>query len=305
MKNPWSMINMAQLRHLTLLALVSLLASPASGESLIVDSFESGDMSATNQDGFNWGENNRTSVVTAEGVVYNNGRIDVAIPSGRDWEPKDGEHSLRFRYGAGQHWAEQRFNLGNGYEDIWLRYWVRVPINFEHGTGELSNNKFFSMWMDAYSSKGEGATVFWNFWRDSDGGSSITVAYNDGNYGPSGGQAQRKKFIRVPDDRGRWMEVVFNAKASTSADSLDGYIGFWRRWEGEQEFTQLHEVQGVNLATPAEVPNGWANGYLMGYANASYATDTEWLIDDFEVATHSLLSTSKLTAPNPPILKVE
>jgi hypothetical protein len=45
-------------------------------EVLVFDGFESGDMSATNRDGFRWAQNNRTSVVTmAPGpkVVWHNG----------------------------------------------------------------------------------------------------------------------------------------------------------------------------------------------------------------------------------------
>lgn len=296
---------MVNFRLLAIFALAYSVATAAHSEQEFFDSFESGDISATNEHNFRWAKNNGTSIVTNDFAVYNNGAIHDRIGSAQNWSPKHGQHSLRFRYPAGEMWVQQNFNLGSAYRDIWFRYWVRVPVNYTHGKTRPNNHKFFALWMDKYSIKGEGGSVYWNFWRDSDGGSSITVSSNRGNYSTTGSQIQRKKFIKVPEDRGRWMQVVFNIVASSSVDSSDGYIAFWRRWEGEREFTQMHEVTNVKLPTPSGSPNGFIKGYLMGWANGGYAADTEWLIDDFEVATHSLLNTSKFFAPNTPILQID
>ena len=277
----------------------------ANGEGIFKDSFESGDMSKTNEQDFRWAQNIGTSIVTNKFSVYSNGITHEPIASEQNWNPKHGQHSLRFSYHAGEPWIQQNFDLGAAYRNIWFRYWVRVPVNFNHGKSSPNNYKFFALWMDKYSGKGEGASVFWNFWRDSDGGSSITVSSNKGNHSISGSQIQRVKFIRVPEDRGRWMQVVFNVVASSSIGSSDGYISFWRRWEGEQEFTQIHEVSNAKLPIPSGGPEGWNKGYLMGWANGGYFADTEWLIDDFEVATHSLLDVSRSDAPTTLTLRVD
>ena len=296
---------MLNLKLLIVFLLTYLFVAPANGEQVFFDSFESGDMSATNDHNFRWAKNNGTSVVTSKFAVYNNGPIHDRIGFSKNWTPKSGENSLRFLYPAGEMWVQQNFNLGAAYRDIWFRYWVRVPANFSHGKNRPNNHKFFALWMDKYSIQGEGGSVYWNFWRDSDGGSSMTVSSNRGNHSTTGSQIQRAKFIKVPEDRGRWMQVVFNVVASSSGSSPDGYIAFWRRWEGEREFTQIHEVTNVKLPIPPGGPDGWNKGYLMGWANGSYAKDTEWLIDDFEVATHSLLDVSIPNAPASPILNIE
>ena len=93
-------------------ALALTLAAQSNAEILLVDSFETGDMSATNDQGFRWDRNNRTSIVSSDEVVYSNGETSIQMPSGRDWETIDEEHSLRFRYPAGSDMAEQRFDLG-------------------------------------------------------------------------------------------------------------------------------------------------------------------------------------------------
>ncbi|WP_417566830.1 hypothetical protein [Marinobacter sp.] len=302
---------MAHLKHLTALALTSLLASMANGAPLIVDSFESGDMSATNGDGFDWHPNNRTSVVTAERVVYNNGEKDVAIPSGRDWDPKHGEHSLRFRYGAGDHMAEQRFNLGGDYEDIWFQYWVKVPINYSHGQSSPNNHKFFALWMDGYSYKGEGPTVAWEFWGASDGSSRLAFHYSEGSSTIMGGHQGRADFISVPDDRGRWMEITIHAKASSNGQSNDGVIELWRRWENESPSQRMlmHQKTDAVLPIPTQGPQGWHAGYFMGWANAAYAKDTEWLVDYITISTEPLLDSGNIAisnvAPNPPTLSID
>lgn len=71
--------------------------------------------------------------------------------------------------------------------------------------------------------------------------------------------------------------------------SSDGRIELWRRWEDEDSFTQIHEVTDANIAPPPGGPNGWAAGYLLGWANAAYEEHTEWLIDEVTISTESLL----------------
>ncbi|MAB50845.1 MULTISPECIES: hypothetical protein [unclassified Marinobacter] len=288
-------------------ALALTLAAQSNAEILLVDSFETGDMSATNDQGFRWDRNNRTSIVSSDEVVYSNGETSIQMPSGRDWETIDEEHSLRFRYPAGSDMAEQRFDLGGAYPEAWYKYWIRVPQNYTHSTSSPSNNKFFATWMDGYSSQGNGPTAFWNLMSNGSGGSSIAVSYSDGGYSVAGGQMQIQPFIRVPEDRGRWMQVVYRVKASSNSGTRDGEIELWRRWENENSFTQIHEVENALLPIPPEGPNGWNEGYIMGWANAPYSQDTEWLLDSFHVSTSSLLDESAAddSRPEPPTLTID
>jgi hypothetical protein len=261
------------------------------GTPLLADSFESGDMSATNPDGFKWGKNNRTSVVTATHAVWNNGSINNPIGNAQDWTPFDGAHSLRFRYPALDAWSEQRFKLGGAYPEIWIRYWLRVPLNFVHEnvTGGAGNNKFFALWMDGYSQHGEGPTIVWNFWPQPEGGSYFTYSLSQEPTGPKGHHGKYADFIRSPEDRGRWMQVVLYAKMSSTPTSTDGESRIWRRWQDGCDFTPISETLGRSFVAPAGGPNGWAAGYIMGWANSGYVEDTEWLLDEFTVSTSSLL----------------
>ena len=287
--------------------LATLLATSSQANILVVDSFETGDMSASNSSAFSWEKNNRTSVVSATEVTYSNGDTSIAKPSGRDWEPKDGKYSLRFRYPAGEPMAEQRFNFNKAHKELWFSYWIRVPINFTHPTTSPSNNKFFAVWMDGYSSQGDGPTVWWNLLSNGSGDSSIAYSFSEGSYNVAGPQTDFVPFINVPNDRGRWMKVVMHVKASSQPSQSDGVIELWRRWENESTFTKVHDTKTANLPVPSGGPDGWASGYVLGWANAEYSELTEWLVDEFTVSTTSLLTESPNTEaiPKPPTLTIE
>ncbi|KMQ74616.1 hypothetical protein [Marinobacter subterrani] len=284
---------MAFFRPFTTLAVATLFASAALGQPLIVDSFESGDMSATNEDGFDWGANNRTSVVTADAAVYNNKTIENPIGSDQNWNPKDGEHSLRFRYPAGQPMAEQRFNLGKHYRDVWVTYWIRVPFNFTQGS---LNSKFLALWPSTYDRPG---TVTWQTRPNGNGGANLV--YQDG--GVTGGEIGSAAFISVPDDRGRWMQVAAHVKASSGPSANDGIIQLFRRWEGADSFTKIHEKLTADTWDDSSSQQGLSQGYIMGWANDPYDQDTEWLLDEFAVYTESPIDNVFISErPNPPTL---
>jgi hypothetical protein len=272
------------------------LAFPLQAEEVFFDSFESGDMSATNSDGFDWGKNNRTSVVTRDAAVYNNGEIYNEPPGDPDWEPKHGDHSLRFRYAAGQYMTEQRFDLGRHYNDTWFSYWIRVPVNFTHGS---KNNKFLSVWPREYDKAG---TVTWQTRPNGTGGANLV--YQDG--GVTSGEVGSTQFISVPDDRGRWMHVVARVKAASSANANDGIIQFYRRWEGEESYSKIHEKLNSDTWDDSSSEQGLSQGYILGWANDAYDTDTEWFVDQFAVHTASPFDDlTTESRPNPPVLTLD
>lgn len=276
-------------------------------ELLFHETFESANMSNTDAEGFSWAANNRTSVVYGDGslnkVVWNNGPKDSVVTDGRDWSTTDGFHSLRFRYSAGEAMTEQRFDLGAAHREIWIRYWTRVPVNYYHNNpaSGAANNKFFALWMDGYSQEGDGSTFWLSLENAGSGNSNLAFTSSKGYFNASMGMQQGTPFINATRDRGRWMSVVIHLKCQSSDGNIDGVVETWRRWKNEASYTKIHSANNVNLRVPPGGPNGFKMGYLFGWANGEYLEDTEWLVDDFEVSTTSLLENTVTDAnPNPP-----
>jgi hypothetical protein len=287
---------MNKLSLLSTTAFALVLATTTKAETVFMDSFESGDMSATNSAGFNWGKNNRTSVVTEDQVVYSNGEKDIAKPSGRDWTPYHGDHSLRFRYAPGANMTEQRFDLGRHYKDLWITYWIKVPQNFVQGS---LNSKFLSLWPSTYDREG---TVTWNTRPNGTGGANLVVS--DG--GVVRAESLSTPFIKVPDDRGKWMHVVVRLKSASGPEAYDGIIKLQRRWEGEQSYTTIHEKLNADTWDNTSTTQGMSQGYIFGWANDPYDENTEWLLDQFGIHTSSPINSSVIgNRPNPPVLTLE
>jgi hypothetical protein len=255
---------------------------PVSGDVLFFDDFESGDFSAPGG-GLRWGKPNRTSIVRSDGCAVHNGSPvrNCGDNRVRRWEsgPGGGNHALRIRYPAGQNMAEQRFTLPEPMDEVWISYWIRVPHNFSHPGGN-NNQKFFALWQDNYEYQGSGATATFQFRRSGDGsrvanyqilpGSGSSTSRHTGESGSA--------MLWTTADRGRWMKVVIHARNGTN-----GVVEQWVRWEGTRSWTQAYRNSG-NLGSQP-----WSAGYLMGWANAPYSQDTEFLIDDFTVSRTSLL----------------
>lgn len=281
------------------LAVSSLMAcsSVARSESLVYDSFESGDMSTTSSAGFRWARNSNVSIVTSTREVFKNSIVDEPAPISSLWEAKTGDNALLIRYGAGQSWKEQRFQLKKPQPNIWMSFWLRVPLNYSHPEveGARDNQKLFRLWMDGYGVKGEGTTVGMSFRGDKNGGSYFFAKINRGDFSVTSSDLGKAQFISIPDDRGRWMHLVVHVKSESEADANDGLMEVWRKWEDESDYTKTHDFDGQPIKL-SSTKKGFSAGYIMGWANAAYPVETEFLIDDFELSTSALFL--KGNAPN-------
>jgi hypothetical protein len=281
-------------------------ATAAHSQTIISDSFESGDLSARYTSGIDWAGTNRTSLVKRDPVrgdiIIYSGNREVEILSGFDkqWKAKHGDVSMRFDYPSGTNsWAEQRFSLSSAHPEIWIRFWLKVPINFRHSSNSPSNSKLFALWMDGYSSKGAGPTIIWEFWNDGSGGSRLAYHYSPGGFRTANSHKQHKQFIRYPNDQGRWMQVVMQVEMARTTSSNDGVIRLYRRWDNETSFTMLHEDTNADIGPPSGGPKGWKAGYLMGWSNPGYSQRTEWLLDDLKFSNTSLLDVVDAPSPEP------
>lgn len=240
------------------------------------------------------------------GNIFSYGRVSSAVA-------KSGSKSMIFDYPAGWNTSiEERFELGSPTREIYVSFWWRVPTNFTHYSNRPSigsNSKLLSIWMDGYSYQGMGPTVVWVFWGSEDIplSSDLAVHYNPGampgnseNTSVTSESKQLQPFITVPQDRGRWMHIVCYAKASTARGSNDGVIETYRKWEGETAYTRLHRVDDADMPSPANGPNGWKKGYLMGWSNPGYDDPTNFYIDDMYIGNTFPTVVLGPVLPSPP-----
>lgn len=271
-----------------------------------LDTWETGNMAATNDDGFAWDSNNATSVVSmnpdtawcshptadAAYATYNNGNIcngPQTPAGGGDWYAKNGNYCLRFNYTITNHWSEQQFTMGAAYPTLWIAYWFRVPAGYARGlTGEPSNNKFAvfqTVTSPIPSGNGISKLEVQDLYNVSDETAcDINLQIHDGgtdNFTNSG----RYLNFMTSSDAGRWMHIVYQLKCSSSVGVTDAVIGMYRKWDGDSSYTTIAEVTGIAVDVTQASDGGWIAGYLMGYANRLYDSQMEFLIDDFALYT--------------------
>jgi hypothetical protein len=319
----------------SLVAAVLTSASTLANSYYFEDGFEGGDTYSTNPQGFSWGGGNSNSIFNSQGMLWKKdtgtndppltsysgaGGWTWAKDSNSDWTPRSGSglNFLNFIYGVNDNWAERRFDMGVGVPDIWVSYWIRVPHNYympnntecdAAGVGD----KYFVLWHDDYSGKGDGSTIIWGMQDGGNRNASFNMNHSPGCFNNVGNKKATGEcdtlpkpdkevisgYIKYPSDQGRWMHMVYHARDSSVNGVADGVIETWRRWQGDASYTKLISKQGVQLRS---VVGGWHAGYIMGDSGRHYCEQAEWLLDDFIVSDKSLLTTSNpaLAAPLPP-----
>ncbi|MCW8193286.1 hypothetical protein F6455_00610 [Proteobacteria bacterium 005FR1] len=264
----------------------------------VEEGFESATLDVPYTTGFSWGSARGRSIVRDDQYrVWKGESILEGPESGREWEGFSGSHAMLFSFPAGQNgFAEQRFSLGKAYPELWVGYWLRVPTNWTHGSGN-TNNKFFAIWMDEYERVGPTGVIQT---RNRNGDSAISpyVRTRDNDHL---GERMGNLLIDISRDRGRWMQVAIHVKMASGASAADGVFELYRRWEGEQDFEKIFGYDDWdNYHVGGN--RGFAHGYLMGWANATQPEASEWLLDDFVVTTENLLLVPSFTgdaAPQP------
>jgi len=262
--------------------------------ALFADGFESQALSnvsgrnwtpTRNLTGFSWAATNFTSLGTSTARVFGGaGVINDSISNwpGADWTPFDGTTSLLFYYAAGANQSEQRFFVGQHLPDFWMRYAWRVPPNYAHGSNGGSNNKFLALWTNTYDTSGDITFQL----RPRDGGAGSKLVVQDG------GVAQIEEdvyndFILTPSDQGRWMEFCVRAVPATGAGANNGIIQVWRKWSDESAWTQIYNKTTARLQ---EAGQGIHEGYIMGWANGTYAETTWVQVDNVQIGSSSLVA---------------
>jgi hypothetical protein len=268
---------------------------------IVKEDFERGSLDVPYANGFDWGQSVRMTVVRDDQVITWEKRGNTGGPhAGKDWEGFSGSHALRFGYpSGGDGWSEQRFSLGGAYPELWVGYWIRVPTNWTHGgwnsQSNGDNNKFFAIWMDEYEKVGPTGVIQT---RGANGDTKMSpYVRNRANrhLGEDGGD----RFIDVPGDRGRWMQVIMHMKMASSLEAKDGVFELYRRWEDESKFEQIFAYDNWdNYHVGGN--RGFAHGYLLGWKNAVQPEASDWLLDDFIATDQNLLESETREVPMAP-----
>jgi hypothetical protein len=151
---------------------------------------------------------------------------------------------------------------------------------------EPVNNKLLAIWCDDYSSHGKGSTIVWqtDHWTDNTENVVLTVGYSVGNNTVTGGVVDGGILIR-PADYGKYMDIIFHGKFSTSQGANNGIIRSWVRKEGQTGYTRFHNITNANMNKPTNVPASeqfWKRGYLMGWSNSGFDQTTTFHLSKIE-----------------------
>jgi hypothetical protein len=235
---------------------------------------------------------------------------------------KSGDYSLQFHFKGGapgkDSWAEQRFSLGGFYPEVWAKYDLYIPANYYHRKDSPSNNKAFTwLWAGPYVGH-EGPKLGGQFNPGSfdDGGSNF-IAFAEAawqNGGPvrkewncSTCAAGKSNYAITPNDRGHWMTIVTHMKYASKSNN-DGVMEIWKTdWQGNT--IQLVDIQDgawySTIKNSTEPARGFDNGYLLGWANSGFDSDTYMYIDNITFSTDPLKNVVSGPSPKPPIPTIE
>lgn len=251
--------------------LVMLAGQVAQAGLIVEDDFESANL-AKRQNGFSWGESVSASVSTTRA--------------------KSGSHALRFAYaanGSGQDgWSEQRFYLGTGYSELWIRYDLYIPSNFVHRQqpDDQENNKgFFYLWSGDYNNP-NGPMLGNEYWP---AGSGDSTSSNGTLRVWAPGKVDKHVWDAMPKaieaaDLGQWVRIVVHLKYASSANN-DGVAEAWKTRGGTR--TKIMDIKNGNWYMAGQP--GFDQGYILGWSNSGFSTQTDFYVDNFAMSTTSLL----------------
>lgn len=236
------------------------------------DDFESGSISGQHG-GFSWASHG------------NNVFAEVDPVTGRPTIPANGKNSAGFAYRAKpageDSTAELRFNLASPMPEIYLTYKIRIPDNYFHRPERPGNSKWLMLWSNNYEDFA-GLSVGWEYWPSGSGDGSSNLAYRWVDKNGRSGHKDYRPFIDPTVHRGKWMTIVEHVKMSSGPGKSDGIIESWRQ-VGDGDLEQIHRADSLVL-WPSVGPAGFTHGYLMGWSNSGYSSETTFYIDDFLIS---------------------
>jgi hypothetical protein len=262
------------------------------------DGFESGDMLHT-ENGAGW-------FSPAGSITASTGRAHT------------GSYSSKYHFPGvpigDDNWVEQRFTLGTGKTDVYIRYYIFFPSNYVHRNDSPTNNKAIMLWDEEgnyVDSRTKMGGEFWYGYGSGDLSTLSAKAAIDFNAGPT----QYHLTCTIADayitdiadyisgfgtwsltssDLNKWLLFEWHFKLDSGAGN--GALEFFV--DGVKKFGRNDlAYDGAPCA-----PGYFKIGYLMGWANAGFTQDTDIYIDDVVFSTTYVgpLGSSGPTTPAAP-----
>ena len=263
--------------------------------SIFTDSFESGNLSHT-QGSARWYGSVRTSVTNA--ISHS------------------GNYSLKYTFPAAElgkySWAEQRFDLGNNYPEVWIQFYIYFPKGNE-GVGpkyvrrldQPGNDKVIRLWGASPRTDTSKITVTGGASTLNDGlGAKLEAEYATvykGSIVKAMGRWGISPTPNLVNDNtlGTWIKLKFHRKVASKANN-DAVLQWW-----------INDVLVIDERGLTGYPgdgylNAWTAGYLLGWSNTGFDKETNIYIDDIAFSTSNDFKTvdyntvNKISPPMPP-----
>lgn len=245
----------------------------ATAGAMLQDNFETGNLTKPQTGGGSWAGTNAGS----------GDKVQVSTTLA-----KTGIYSLQFTFAGGapgeDAWAEQRFELGGRYPEVWVKYDLYIPNNYYHRIDAPSaNNKaFVHLWAGQYSG-GTGLGAGFEVQPDGAGGSIIDFHPFRPDSSHVRDTVRGGKGIEL-SDRGTWVEFICQVKAASPANN-DGIARVWKTPQGgtkklifERTDVKLYNADG----------NFFERGYLLGWSNSGFTDTTVLHIDNITISDSAM-----------------
>ena len=267
---------------LTIFLTLIFLSQFTSAALMFTDGFENGNF-LSDQNGYGWGPANNSGSGTEQGTP------GPSVSTNRAYS---GTYGLEMPFGPSQ-WTSKTFHFGEYLTELWMEYWLYVPLNYVHGDANPSNNKFFLIYRDIYSG---GQTMNFEIYNSSGGsymigqmshnGSGSIALIRDGVGGTTGSVIVVDPFIKnssgmiVP---GNWAQIRVHIKSASSANGQDGISQIWINGDIIFNKTDLNYWFAQGYSGPAIPQPEFHNGYILGATNADFVESTIFYLDDMKM----------------------
>ena len=228
------------------------------GAALFTDDLSSGDRSHT-ENGWSYGDSDNIAVVSEKLQFTYPG-----VASGFDG------------------FSEQRLISTNQYNEIWIKYDLYVPANYDHRTDAPGNNKFIAVFATPYTNPG--FQMNFSLYRTGAGDSQLAF-HRLGNGSEIEPEIYAPGTFIGSADRDNTMTVIVNVRVPTNSSSSDGVARLWKNGTKIFEKTdcEFFGNQGRNYISEF---------YLLGWANSGFDNQTIFTIDNIEVNDTNLWGVS-------------